>query len=274
MESEVRTALFDNDLHIEVYDLENLGQKYPSHFHEKYEIGVIEAGRLICNHTEYVVDKGDLLLFNPSDNHACDLIDGKPLNWKVFIIDQDIMRQAVKDIKGHGYLPRFTSSVAFHSDAIDSFYELHKIVTSGQKGLIKEEAFYFFLEQLLSSYTESGGAEAGETSDNREEIQKVCEHITGNYTDTVTLDSLSKISGLNKFTLLRSFTVQKGITPYQYFTTVRVNNAKKLLEAGVAPIEVALQTGFSDQSHFTRVFKNLAALTPKQYQRVFKTLRD
>lgn len=274
MESEVRTALYDNDIHIEVYDLENLVQKYPSHFHEKYEFGVIETGRLICNNTEYVVDKGDLLLFNPSDNHACDLIDGMPLNWKVLIIDKCAMQQAVKDITGKGYLPHFTPSVAFHSDVIDSFYELHKIVISGQKGLIKEESFYFFLEQILSCYTEAGGAEAGETTDNCEEIQQVSEHITNNYTSTITLDNLSKISGLNKYTLLRSFTVQKGITPYQYVTTVRVNNAKKLLEAGVAPIEVALQTGFSDQSHFTRVFKNLAALTPKQYQSVFKTSSD
>jgi AraC-like DNA-binding protein len=69
---------------------------------------------------------------------------------------------------------------------------------------------------------------------------------------------------------LRSFTRQKGISPYSYLETIRIGKAKKLLEQGIPPIEVALQTGFTDQSHFSNFFKKFIGLTPKQYMNIFK----
>ena len=76
-------------------------------------------------------------------------------------------------------------------------------------------------------------------------------------------------SGCGKSTLLRAFTRSKGITPYRYLETIRISEAKKLLEQGIAPIEAAAMTGFADQSHFTNYFKDFIGLTPKQYQRIF-----
>jgi transcriptional regulator GlxA family with amidase domain len=69
--------------------------------------------------------------------------------------------------------------------------------------------------------------------------------------------------------LIRNFTKQRGITPYQYLETIRVNYAKQLLEQGIEPIEAAGQAGFTDQSHFTKFFKNFIGATPKQYQNIF-----
>lgn len=43
-----------------------------------------------------------------------------------------------------------------------------------------------------------------------------------------------------------------------------------LLEQGIKPIDVALQTGFTDQSHFSNFFKKFIGLTPKQYMNIFK----
>jgi transcriptional regulator GlxA family with amidase domain len=92
-----------------------------------------------------------------------------------------------------------------------------------------------------------------------------------NYTKTITLNDLSNLTGWSKYHLLRSFTKQKGISPYSYLETIRVNHAKKLLEQGVKPIEVTFLTGFSDQSHLTKFFKRLVGLTPKQYMRIFES---
>ena len=44
---------------------------------------------------------------------------------------------------------------------------------------------------------------------------------------------------------------------------------QKLLEQGVPPVEAALQTGFSDQSHFTNYFSRFIGLTPGAYQEIF-----
>jgi len=47
---------------------------------------------------------------------------------------------------------------------------------------------------------------------------------------------------------------------------VRVANAKRLLRGGSAILQVALETGFADQSHLTRCFTRLVGLTPGAYQ--------
>ena len=86
----------------------------------------------------------------------------------------------------------------------------------------------------------------------------------------ISLEQLCRYSGLSKSTLLRAFTRSKGITPYRYLETIRISEAKKLLEQGVSPVETALRTGFSDQSHFTNFFSMLIGLTPGAYREIFE----
>ncbi len=82
MKQEERTVCFDDELGIEAYRFKGIMQKFPNHFHEYYVIGFIESGRrhLSCKNKEYTIGPGDILLFNPRDNHTCEQIDGKTLD--------------------------------------------------------------------------------------------------------------------------------------------------------------------------------------------------
>jgi len=73
MKKEVRTVVYDDELHIEAYRFEGIVQPFPNHFHEYYVIGFVEDGErvLSCKNQEYTIKKGDVLLFNSGDNHAC-----------------------------------------------------------------------------------------------------------------------------------------------------------------------------------------------------------
>ena len=83
------------------------------------------------------------------------------------------------------------------------------------------------------------------------------------------LDQICHLEGLSKSTLLRAFTKSKGVTPYSYLQNIRIGEAKKLLEQGLPPVEAALQTGFSDQSHFTNYFNRYIGLAPGVYRESF-----
>ena len=83
------------------------------------------------------------------------------------------------------------------------------------------------------------------------------------------LDQICHLEGLSKSTLLRAFTKSKGVTPYSYLQNIRIGEAKKLLEQGLPPVEAALQTGFSDQSHFTNYFNRYIGLAPGVYRDIF-----
>ena len=87
------------------------------------------------------------------------------------------------------------------------------------------------------------------------EVALACAYLEEHCRERVTLDQLCHHVGLSKSTLLRSFARAKGLTPYRYLETLRINEARRLLAQGVPPAEAAVQTGFSDQSHFSNFFR-------------------
>lgn len=270
MTQEKRTVKYDAELEVEAYHFQGIMQKFPNHFHEYYVIGFIEKGQryLSCKNKEYTIEPGDLVLFNPRDNHTCDQIDGKTLDYRCINIQPDTMSKAVFEIIGKEYLPYFTSQVIFHSELVSVLRELHQMMMEEEKDFRKEEIFFFLLEQLIQEYTEQ--TVPAEKTRQSAEAKAICEFLEMHYMENITLDDLCKLTGLSKYYLLRSFTKQKGISPYSYLETIRIDKAKKLLEQGILPIDVALQTGFTDQSHFSNFFKKFIGLTPKQYMNIFK----
>ncbi len=270
MKQEIRTVKYDAQLKIEAYHFEGIMQKFPNHFHEYYVIGFIENGQrfLSCKNREYNIAPGDLLLFNPRDNHGCEQTDGNTLDYRCINIQPEIMRKIAIEITGKEYLPYFTPQVVFHSELVSVLRELHQSIMEEESGFRKEEIFFFLLEQLIEEHTEQ--AMTTGKKEQSTEVKAISEFLENNYMENVTLDDLCKLTGLSKYYLLRSFTKQKGITPYRYLETMRIDKAKKMLEQGVMPIDVAFKTGFTDQSHFSNFFKKFIGLTPKQYMNIFK----
>lgn len=212
-----------------------------------------------------------MLLLNPRDNHTCESRDGQPLDYRCLNIDADVMVRAVKEVIGCSYLPNFEKPVAFQSEMVESLRTLHQSVMKKETEFLKEELFYILIEQLVKEYTNNQPLLKSRFS---EPIKLVKKHLDDNFINQISLDSLSELAQMNKYTLIRNFARSFGITPYQYLETIRVNHAKELLEQGLSPLEAAMLSGFSDQSHFTRFFKSLIGLTPKQYQNIFKGKED
>jgi AraC-like DNA-binding protein len=266
---EVRTIVFDSDLNFEAYRFEGIMQKFPNHFHDYYVIGFIEQGKrlMICNNEEHILNSGDVIIFNPQDTHTCEPMDGNSFDYRAFNIQPEIMHKYVLEITGMDYLPRFTHNALYQSELATSLHDLHQMILEDQTDFQKEELFLFLLEQLLREYSDAEPYYSSQ--DLTSEIKTICEYIETHYAQNITLNQLSELTSLSKYHLLRLFTRQKGISPYRYLETIRINQAKRLLEQGILPIEVASLTGFSDQSHFTNFFKKLIGLTPKQYMRIF-----
>lgn len=270
MSLEERTVRFDKELQVEAYRFKGIMQKFPNHFHEYYVIGFIESGnrRLSCKNKTYTIHPGDLLLFNPLDNHTCEQLDLQALDYCCLNIESAIMQAAVKEITGTSALPQFRQTVTLGSKKVFYLKELHQAIMDRQAGLYKEKLFLSLIEQLIVD-EKVPLLPTDYASILHMQTDRVCDYIRSHYPEHISLDTLSNIAQMNKYSLLRAFTKIKGITPYRYLETIRINKAKELLEKGIAPLDSALQTGFADQSHFTNRFKESIGLTPGQYQSIF-----
>lgn len=156
---EIRTVKFDSELEIEAYHFEGIMQKFPNHFHEYYVIGFIENGSryLSCKNRDYTIESGDLLLFNPGDNHTCEQIDDNALDYRCINIQPEIMSKAAYEIAGRDDIPYFTTQVVFHSDLVKLLKELHLMIMYAplpNKKVLHPTAIWkqFALTELKSSW--------------------------------------------------------------------------------------------------------------------------
>ena len=273
-EQEQRRVYYDKDLKIEAYNLSGVVQKFPNHFHECYVIGFVEGGKrhLWCKNQECDVSAGDLILFNPRDNHCCAPVDGQLLDYRAVNIQPEIMEKSVKEITGRSFRPYFTQNVVFRSDITRSVAALYDAILRHASKLEKEESLFFLLEQLLQEYAEPFSEET--ISRPNPQIQSLCTYMEEHFSDNLSLDELTAMTTFGKSYLLRSFTKQIGVSPYRYLQTIRLDKAKHFLEQGIAPVDAAAMAGFSDQSHFTNFFKEFIGLTPRQYQKIFTTTSE
>jgi len=268
MNKEIRTVIYDEDLQIEAYRFQGIVQPFPNHFHAYYVIGFVEKGErhLFCKNREYLIQQGTIVLFHPGDNHACVQSDDGTLDYRGFNISKEVMLHLSEEITGSQALPGFSQNVIFDPEASCYLCPLHESVMHGSSAFEKEELLILLLSLLIQRYGQPFEASVPEC---REEIERACAFMEQHFTEHICLDQICRSAGLSKSTLLRAFTKAKGVTPYCYLENVRIGAAKRLLEQGIPPVEAALQTGFSDQSHFTNYFNRFIGLSPGVYREIF-----
>jgi AraC family transcriptional regulator len=84
----------------------------------------------------------------------------------------------------------------------------------------------------------------------------------------IALDVVAREVGMSRYHFSRVFKESIGLSPINYIGRQRIERAKKLLAETELPIaDIALQAGFSGQSHFTTFFRKLVGLTPRSFRR-------
>ena len=271
MEQELRRVYYDPELGVEACLFRGIDQGFPEHFHTYYVIGTMDRGSrevTIAGETRRLAP-GELVFFQPGEPHACRPVGEARLDWRGLHVPQEVMERAAEAVTGRRFAPHFTPPVLPGSELTSLFREVWELAAGEQGELRREEAFLLLVGRLL----ERCGGCPRPPEEVRPEVRAVCDYLEAHCDRRITLEQLSALAGLSKYHLLRCFTRQKGITPYRYLETVRVNRARALLEQGAAPLDAALRAGFADQSHFNHFFKILTGLTPSQYRAVFAAER-
>ncbi len=268
MKKETRTVVYDTKLQIETYRFQGIVQPFPNHFHEQYVLGFVENGQrtLSCKNKEYRIARGDIVLFQPGDNHACVQSDGGTFDYRGFHISKRIMLDLTQEITGKRELPGFSQPVIWDEEILWYLRQLHEQIMDDGSDIEKEETLLLLMSALMQTY---GQPPERCGSADTQAIEQACAFMRQHVAERISLDQICEDAGCSKSTLLRAFTKAKGITPYRYLETIRINKAKSLLEQGVQLIEVAMQTGFSDQSHFTNYFSSFIGLSPGTYREIF-----
>jgi AraC family transcriptional regulator len=98
-------------------------------------------------------------------------------------------------------------------------------------------------------------------------LMRAKELIHAQFRQTTTHEDLAKAVGVHPVYLAGEFRKHFRSTIGEYIRRLRVEQAsRELVTSDVPLVEIALAAGFADQSHFSKVFKRLAGMTPSQFR--------
>ncbi|WP_312174979.1 helix-turn-helix domain-containing protein [Chryseobacterium sp.] len=135
---------------------------------------------------------------------------------------------------------------------------------NSQKDIMADFALKELLIRLMQ--TQARSMVEKNIAKNRSRISFAVDYIRKNLHQKLSIESIAKLAYVSKSNFFRMFKDELGTSPNEFILQERISRAKELLKSRNSIKETAFQTGFSDANYFTRVFKQLVGVTPKNYQ--------
>lgn len=242
---------------------------FPDHSHDNiYALGYMEKGGSFCqgrSKDESYMKAGECALINPAQVHSGGPEGNNTITYRMFYIDIDLLKKVSSDcaIEEDGF-PEFNRIVTKSPTLSHLFAKLFYMMSNESGVLEKESAMVEALGFLLEQY----GFENIKPLKIGKEIKAVKRaksYLSENLDLKIPLKDVADVAGFSRYHFLRVFKKNTGISPHVFRTQKRIEHAKSLIKQGLPFSQVALETGFTDQSHFTKKFRQFTAASPGQY---------
>ena len=217
-------------------------------------------GLFKANGREFALTAGDAILINCWEEHFYGTFSGSnwELRWTHF--KGDSIPEYHKLIYANGIKAINLSQSKVLTDFI-RFEQNEK-----HDELFDVQASSFVSSLLTALYTNSTD-EQEESSKQRTDIQKVLDFIAENYAKPLTTQIITSHACLSRYHFMRLFKQHVGISLYEYLLRYRTEKAAQLLKnTDLTVKEVSAAVGFTDVSHFIRLFKRYFGNTPAKHR--------
>lgn len=250
----------------------------PVHWHPEIEILYVIRGplKVIIEGEEYTGTQGDTFCVNPGELHFMDPATADidyyallfPLELLSFQLEDTLDREFFQPLRDHSrILPHHPSTP---ENAAILRYLFTRIIRTEQEpdSTAKQLNLRILLLSLLREFAASGLQSPRSSRGNDPMQRELLTYLQQNYREPLRLEDLSKQFHLSEKYLSRYFKQHFHLTLTQYLMHLRLTHARHLLETSdLAVTEVALQSGFSNVSHFIRSFHAAFQMSPLQYRK-------
>jgi AraC-like DNA-binding protein len=241
---------------------------YDVHTHEKACFALLTRGaiRIKMRGVEFTAVAGDLFAIGADEPHAGWAVDDGGWNLRTIYVELERL-QALLDIDRGRKTPTLSGPLIKDPDLVSLFRGVHRCSEAGGPPLKCEEDYLRFISRLFERHTrDSGDASAHFREDGPIRLARdfLDEHIG----EQVRLGDIASAAGLPPFRLFRAFERATGMSPHGYQRQARIRLASRLIRLGGSLGEVAAASGFADQAHLTRSFRQTLGVTPGEYRKV------
>lgn len=154
-------------------------------------------------------------------------------------------------------------------NTLDSWGTAREEVFHAAVGMCNRQKELF---QILEDYGRAVVAHCIEErkSENSRPIREAQKYIQANFDSPISLDTVSQQVGFNAAYFSQLFKKETGVNFLEYLTDLRIKEAKRLLANPRKTIaDIALDVGYSDVKHFSKLFAKSAGIQPSQYRKLY-----
>jgi AraC-like DNA-binding protein len=237
---------------------------YPWHWHEEIQIEAIEEGPgcLAFRGREHTTNAGSLLLVPAGEVHTNRHTTPAGCTYRVLNLSPELVARAFGGARAFSARePVVTDPRLFRL-----FVATHARLEEAPSRLTGDVLLLRLLAEVFQRTSGPLRLQDGFGRGVRVGVRRVREYLVESYAENVALEDLARLANLSPYHLQRVFTREVGVSPHAFQASVRVAKAKLLVHQGRPLRTVAAETGFADQSHFTREFKRYTGLTPGAFR--------
>lgn len=232
---------------------------------------LMNNGKGICkgNEETYYLEKNDAILIYPGMEYSffSDPEEGCSILWIGFVgmrAEACVMHSGFSE---ENFI-RKTKHTQLMEELVDQMLEVREMTFANElrrNGLLK-----LFFAKLIDEYdSELSKKQVGkeQKTETSEYIKEAITYITQNYSQNIRINDLADYVGVNRSYLASSFKKATGYSPKEYLLSLRMENAKSLLETTDMTINgISNAIGYSDQLAFSRMFKKYTGVSPTTYR--------
>jgi len=252
-----RTLLHDTAFE----NIDHLTNIFSCHFHDTYAIGITHHGVFQSLHKHKITQayERSTRIINP-----CEIHGGNSHAWQYtnFYPSVELLSSLYEQMYGEKKIPIFEKHIIEDNELYTRLFAFFRTIYTNEEAMHAESKLIEALSYLIVHCTQTATAYPFTCKDPHA-MSMVVEYIHDNLESDITLDTLASTAHVSKYHFLRLFKNHTGLTPHQYIIAGRVCKAKTLVIKGESLSQVALQAGFSDQSHFIRSFRKIYGYSPK-----------
>ena len=195
----------------------------------------IDVGHIYLSHDALSKTAEDVFEHDISDIHIADIVGSKDSEFPIYLqlLEKELNNQGIGDTL---YIDALRAQLCIHT---------------------------------LRNYAKISFREIPSDGLSRHQKKLVLDYIAAHLDKALKIDDLASEVGLSSYHFARRFKVEFGVPPHGFVLDQRIDRAKELMGNTRGRLKsIAVDCGFSDQSHLNRVFKKRVGLTPGEFRKL------
>ncbi|WP_072331841.1 MULTISPECIES: AraC family transcriptional regulator [unclassified Paenibacillus] len=249
-----------------------------NHFHSTYEIFYLMSGKreFFIKDRTIIVSEGDVVIISPNILHRTTNTE-KPRHERLIINMHESCMGTVNGSYREALQPLFEKEYLVVRRSLHDRGSLEALARMLMQEMLDRRSGFEMYAQTLAMqllivccrHIQQDSAEPLEApSPMHERMSEVARYINEHYMEELTLDFLAQTFFVSPYYLSRCFKEATGFTFVEYLNSVRIKEAKKLLEQSAMKVNlIAKKVGFGSVTHFGRVFKSVTGQVPLFYRK-------